>query len=253
MILSRILQRHPIPMQAHFEFVLVLTYALPETSLQSLLPPGLTLDTWNNYAFVAIALVQTRNMRPAFAPSTVSKDFFLSGYRIFTRFKTRSGKSIRGLRILRSDTDSDLMVRWGNRLTHYGYRKAGVQLRRDNNILEIEISTPSREADLHVRAHLAAEPDPLPQGSPFPDLQTARRFAGPLPFTFDYEHETNSIIRVQGVRRDWNPRPTSVEVLKNSFIEKEPFASGHPVLASAFHIADVPYRWKRGIRETLEA
>jgi hypothetical protein len=252
-ILSRILQRHAIPMQAHFEFVLVLTYAVPCTNLQTLLPPGLTLDSWNNYGFVAIAMVQTRNMRPAFAPSIFGKDFFLSGYRIFTRFKTRSGRSLRGLRILRSDTDSDLMVRWGNRLTHYGYRKADIDLRRDNDMLDIKILTPSSEADLHVRAHLSVEPDPLPQGSPFPDVQTARRFAGPLPFTFDYEPETNSIIRVQGVRQDWNPRSTRAEVLKNSFIEKEPFASGNPILASAFHIADVPYRWKRGIRETLGA
>jgi uncharacterized protein YqjF (DUF2071 family) len=251
-IASRFLQRHPFAMQAHFEQVLVLTYALPATTLLSLLPPGLSLDTYENYGFLAIAMVQTRDMRPASTPRIVGKDFFLTGYRIFTRFQTAAGRSLRGLRILRSDTDSDLMVRWGNRLTHYHYRKADVDFSCNGSILEANIRTPSHEADLHVRANLA-ETASLPEGSPFPDLQTARRFAGPLPFTFDYETQTNSIIRVRGVRKDWDPKPTRVEILQNSFIAKDPFAAGNPVLASAFHLSDVPYRWKQGVREKLTA
>lgn len=240
-------------MQAHFEHVLVLTYALPAATLQPFLPPGLTLETYNDLGFLAIAMVQTRNMRPSFAPSIFGRDFFLTGYRIFTRYRTRSGRNLRGLRILRSDTDSDIMVRWGNRLTHYSYRKAEADIRNSSSTLEIRISAPSHEADLHVRAHLANNPAPLPEGSPFPDLRTALRFAGPLPFTFDYEPETNSIVRIQGVRSRWNPQPTRVDILQNSFLDKEPFASALPILASAFHLAHVPYRWKRGIREALES
>jgi uncharacterized protein YqjF (DUF2071 family) len=249
---SRILQRHPIPMQANFEHVLVLTYALPATTLQPLLAPGLTLDTYNDLGFLAIAMVQTRNLRPSFAPSILGKDFFLTGYRIFTRYRTAAGRTLRGLRILRSDTDSDSMVRLGNRLTHYSYRKADVVVSCSSDLLEIGVSSPSREADLHVRAHLSSDPAPLPEGSPFRHLEIARRYAGPLPFTFDYEAETNSIIRIQGVRRDWNPQSTRVEVLRCSFIEQEPFAKAKPVLASSFHLSHVPYQWKRGIREALE-
>lgn len=236
-------------MQAEFEHVLVLTYALPEACLRPLLPRGLVLDTYEDFGFVAVAMVQTRNMRPRFAPKVAGRDFFLTGYRIFTRYRTALGRTLRGLRILRSDTDSDFMVRWGNRLTHYGYRKAEVEYQADGNTLEIKIRTVGEEADLHVRALLAKEPAALPQGSPFPDLRIARKYAGPLPFTFDYEAETDSIIRVEGVRQAWDPKSTAVEVLQNTFLERGPFASGHPVLASAFHIANVPYRWKSGVRE----
>ena len=249
----RFLTRHPLPMRAQFEQVLVLTYAFPETTLLPLLPPGLFLDTYEKLGFLAVAMVQTRDMRLGFAPRFTGRDFFLTGYRIFTRYRRPSGQVLRGLRILRSDTDSEFMVRWGNRLTHYGYRKASVDYRTDVRMLEIKIQSSSAEADLHVRAHLAAEPAPLPQGSPFPNLQVARKFAGPLPFTFDYEAETQSIIRVQGVREIWNPQPTEVEVLRNTFIEKEPFCSAPPILASAFHLANVPYRWKRGVREPVTA
>jgi hypothetical protein len=245
------LKGHPLPVQAHFEHVLVLTYAMAASKLRLLTPPGLTLDTYEDWGFLAIAMVQTRNLRPRFAPKFIGRDFFLTGYRIFTRYQTQSGRSLRGLRILRSDTDSEFMARWGNRLTHYGYRKAAITYRAGNGLLEVKVDTPAAEADLHVRAHLEKEPAPLPEGSPFPSLQAARKFAGPMPFTFDYEEETNSVIRVQGVREEWNPETVHVDVLRNSFIEREPFASAHPILASAFHLADVSYRWKRGVREAL--
>lgn len=240
-------------MQAQFEQVLVLTYALPASTLQSLLPPGLVLDTFENLGFLAIAMVQTRAMRPSFTPRFLGRDFFLTGYRIFARYRRPSGQVLRGLRILRSDTDSEFMVRWGNRLTHYGYRKADVRYKGNLRNLEIEVKSPSGEADLHVLADLTSEPARLPKDSPFPDFQVARKFAGPLPFTFDYEAETQSIIRIQGVREAWNPKPTNVEVLRNTFIEQEPFRSAHPLLASAFHLTNVPYRWKRGVREAATA
>ncbi len=101
-----LLQGHLLAMQAHFEEILVLTYALPQSTLTPLLPPGLLLDTFEGYGFVAVAMVQTRDMRPSYTPRLIGKDFFLTGYRIFTRYRTRSGRSLRGLRILRSDTDS---------------------------------------------------------------------------------------------------------------------------------------------------
>src|SRR5438552_4181764 len=79
------------------------------------LPPGLQLDTWQGRGFVAIALVQTRGLRPVGLPARLGQDFFLSGYRIFARFTPASGRqrTLRGLRILRSDTDRRLMVLFG--------------------------------------------------------------------------------------------------------------------------------------------
>ncbi len=102
-----------------------------------------------------------------------------------------------------------------------------------------------------MRAHLAMAPAGLPAGSPFPSLQVARKFAGPLPFTFDYDAQTHSIIRVQGVRAAWDPKPTRVEVLRNTFLERASFADAHPILASAFYLCNVDYRWKRGVRERV--
>jgi hypothetical protein len=245
------LRRHPVPVTAFFRHSLVLTYAFPKTILEPLLPPGLMLDAFRDLGFVAIALVDTQSLRPSFCPAAFGRDFFLAGYRIFARRRTSTGRNLRGLRIVRSDTNRALMVRWGNRLTHYHYHLAKVDFQVRGNLMEIGIKTPRAEADLRVVADLATEPAGLPVESPFADLREARLFAGPLPYTFDYEQETHSIIMIQGVRQNWKPQPVKVEVLQNTFFQHAPFNTAKPVLANAFHLANIPYRWERGVREAL--
>ena len=64
------LQRHPIPMTCQFDHGLVVTWAVPAQALEPLVPPGLELDTYDGrWGFVVIALVQSRNLRPAFLPA----------------------------------------------------------------------------------------------------------------------------------------------------------------------------------------
>ncbi len=245
------LRRHPIPVVAFFRHSLVLTYALPQAVLRPLLPPGLSLDTFDDFGFLAIALVQTESLRPVFLPKFLGQKFFLSGYRIFTRFTTSAGRTLRGLYILRSDTNSALMVSAGNLLTHYHYRRASVSILESGGDLEVKIDTPDAKADLHVVAKLSATSEGPPDGSPFADLHQARLFAGPLPFTFDYEEQTHSIVMIEGLRAHWKPRPIPVEVLRNTFFEEDRFLGVRPLLANAFYVANVDYRWRRGVVESF--
>ncbi len=238
------LKRHPIPISAFFRHSLVLTYAFPPKVLEPLLVPGLVLDTWHDQAFLAVALVQTEDLRPSFLPRAMGRNFFLSGYRIFTRLAGSQSK--RGLKILRSDTDMPVMVRVGNWLTHYNYHLCQSTLEERAGELHWSIETPRCEADLKVVARLGGVPTQLPEGSPFATFAEARRFAGPLPYTFDYEKETGSIIAIRAVRQEWDPQPVEVDVRRNMFLEREPFRRAAPILANAFHVGDVPYRWQRG-------
>jgi hypothetical protein len=242
-----LLKRHPIPVSAFFLHSLVLTYAFPPEVLQPLLPAGLVLDTYRGFALLAVALVQTKDLRPAFLPAAMGCNFFLSGYRIFTRL-AGSAQSKRGLRILRSDTDHPWMVRAGNLLTHYNYHLCKATLEERGREIRWTIRTPRAEADLEVLARLTDNPAPLPCASPFGTLAEARRFAGPLPYTFDYEEATHSIIGIPAVRQSWNPEPVGVEVRCNTFLDQEPFCRAKPILANAFHVQDVPYQWQRGRR-----
>jgi uncharacterized protein YqjF (DUF2071 family) len=253
MPLAYILKRHPLPISAHFEHLLALTYALPAEVLHPLIPRGLELDTYDGHAFMAVATVRTRGLRPSFLPRAFGRDFFLTGYRVFARFRKADGQTLRGLRILRSDATSVSMVRWGNRLTRYGYRKADVEWNRYGGALHFKVTTPGAEADLEVTADIGGMPGALPTGSPFPDVETARRFVAPLPYAFDYESETDSMIVVLGHRSKWVPQPVDVQVQKNTFFEAMPFRGVQAQLANAFYIGDVQYRWDRGCREAIVA
>jgi hypothetical protein len=238
------LRRHPLPIAAHFRHSLVLTYAYPRELLEPLLPPGLALDTHGEHGFAAVAMVQTEHLRPSFLPSALGLDFFLTGYRLFVR--VARAPSLRGLYILRSDADRRAMVVLGNLLTHYRYRLAAISCVQRDGRLEIRVHTPGHQADLDVVADLDSRPAALPERSPFKALSDARRFAGPLPYTFDYEHLSRSIIAVRAVRATWDPQPIAVEVRAANFFSSPPFAAAEPILANAFYVGDVDYRWERG-------
>ena len=92
------------------------------------------------------------------------------------------------------------MARAGNLLTHYKYRVSEVETSARKEELACRITTRDHLADLHVTANLTGAEE-LPAKSPFPTLHDARRFAGPLPYTFDHEVQTQSIIVIKGVRK----------------------------------------------------
>lgn len=243
------LRRHPVPIEAHFDHCLALTYAVPADVLRPLLPPGLELDTVGSHGFVAVALVQTRSLRPAGLPKRLGQDFFLAGYRVFVRFRSENGRTLRGLRILRSDADRWRMVIGGNLLTHYNYHHCDARLAAASNRIHACVTTPDGVGDLDVTADLDSHA--LPEGSPFPTVHEARRFAGPLPFTFDYEAETDAVVAIEAARTNWAPAPIAVNVRRLSFFDQPAFAGCTPTLAAAFHVSNVDYRWHRGVRHPL--
>jgi hypothetical protein len=243
------LRRHPLPIAAHFDHCLTLTYALPPDVLRPLLPPGLELETFEGHGFVAVALVRTRSLRPAGLPPACGHDFVLAGYRIFARFRGSDGHTVRGLRILRSDADRRSMVAGGNLLTRYNYHHCSASLDENTHDIRVRIETTDGAADVDITAHLTDHA--LPAGSPFAALRDARRFAGPLPFTFDYEPETDGMIAIRATRAGWRPSPVAVDVRRLAFFDDPRFKAATPILAAAFHVKDIDYRWERGVRYAL--
>jgi hypothetical protein len=242
-----LLKRHPFAVSAFFRRSLVLTWAFPPEALEPLLAPGLALDTFGGRAFLAVALVQTERMRPSFLPAVFGCDFFLSGYRLFVRKRTE-----RGLQILHSDTNRRLLVVAGNLFTRYHYRLCRAEIAPEACGLHWRIRTRGGADDLDLLERWSVV-SPVPAGSPFATERDARRFAGPLPFTYSYEPESHSIVAVRGIRREWNPTPADVAVRRAAFLEREPFLGAAPVLAAAFTVRAVPYQWTRGVRTRLEA
>jgi len=234
------LKNHPFAVEAFFTSSVVLTFAFPKSQLEALIPECLTLDTLNDeWAFIAVALVQTKNLRPKGFPEITGNDFMLAGYRIFVRYTTTTGKKLRGLYILKSETNKKLMQLFGNLFTHYNYTTTDLQAREEDNKMQIT----SLQSGLNIRIE-SHDDVKLPIGSPFKDWKEARRFAGPLPFTFTYNHETAEVLIIEGVRENWVPQPVAVIDYYIPFIQSSTLSNG--VLANAFIIRDIPYQWKKG-------
>ena len=239
------LRRHPFPVVAWFDQVVALSFAFPASILQPLVPEPLELDSYEGLGFLTVALVWTRNLRPAGFPKPLGQDFFLSGYRVFTRLQDESGRRLRGLRILRSETDQRRMVWMGNLLTRYNYSHVRVECEKTDANTRIRSwkadGTPSLDLSFDQEQTNAT----LPPGSPFPDWKTARRFAGPMPFTFSPEAD-GSVTVIEGTRENWTPRPVVVHEWRVALFDEPPFRGTAPVLANAFAVESIPYRWERG-------
>jgi uncharacterized protein YqjF (DUF2071 family) len=235
------LKNHPFAVETFFKTSLVLTYAVPKDELKSLIPECLELDTFNDqWAFIAVALVDTKALRPKGFPAFMGNDFILIGFRVFVRYTTNEGKRLRGLYILKSETNKKKMSFWGNIFTHYNYSTTDIQL--SNNGEKIIVS--SAKSDLDIEVAINKDNVAIPAGSPFKDWKEARRFAGPLPFTFTYNSKTKDVLIIEGVREKWIPKPTEVVKSNIGFLNQKAFKS--IVLANAFVIENIPYYWKKG-------
>lgn len=239
------LRTHPFAVDAFFDHSLVLTYALPVSTLLPVLPGCLTPDSWNEkWGFVAAAFVSTRHLRPAGFPVWMGRDFILSGYRIFVRYTDMRGRRLRGLYILRSVTNKRIMSFSGNLFTHYHYKTADLKM----NTSAERILVSSKKEHIHIEAHCSSEAT-LPAGSVFENWQQARRFAGPLPFTFSVNEKKNQVVIIEGMRESWTPQPINIVQEQVGWLQQEAFAEKK--LASAFLVSGIPYHWKKGRTELL--
>jgi uncharacterized protein YqjF (DUF2071 family) len=235
------LKNHPFAVEAFFDSSTVLTFAVPKEQLQNLIPECLQLDTFQDkWAFVAVAIVQTKELRPKGFPKFMGNDFFLIGYRVFVRYTSNKGKNLRGLYILKSETDKKKMEFMGNIFTHYNYTTTDINQSETDGTNELS----SLKSNFKLKLDLTEKEISLPENSPFADWKEARRYAGPLPFTFTYNQETKEVLIIEGVRQNWTPNP--VKVIDYEFEFLDTLKLQNPILANAFVIRNIPYQWKKG-------
>lgn len=240
----KFLKNHPFAVEAFFDSSVVLTFAVHKEELQTLIPGCLELDTFQDkWAFIAVAMVQTKNLRPKGFPKCMGNDFYLIGFRIFVRFTNRMGKRLRGLYILKSETDNRRMEVLGNVFTHYNYNTTDISEKTEGGLRVIS----SKKSNFHLVIEQTANEVNIPDGSPFINWKDARKFAGPLPHTFTYDKEDNTVLIIEGVREDWKPEPIKVNSYHFEFLKS--LKLQNVVLANAFEIKNVPYYWKKGRKE----
>jgi len=260
------LHRHPVAIRTHFDHSLVLTWAFRPEVLAEYLVDGLTLDTYTGadgvaWGFAAVAVVKLNRLRPAFAPLSIGFSDVMVGYRVFCTMQVPRGRrrgpgsgpttegkaqdhqlTLRGLRIVGSRTTNRLLQFGANASTRYSYGRMSSRVEQVGQVLEVQLRTEDHSADLTARAYLD-RPD-LPAGSVFADAREARRFAGPLPYTFS--PDPDGIVVVEADHNRWVPAPVAVEVDEATFFDHGPFAGAERRLSNAFYLTDVDYGWRPG-------
>ena len=135
------------------------------------------------------------------------------------------------------------MILIGSLFTTYRYHHLEVDWERSSSK---DVVTASNGFRFEVDS--SGETPGLPAGSPFSGWRQARRFAGPMPFTFSYEEKTREVTIIEGARQTWTPRPVKAIDWKIPFLDREDLNG--PALANAFVVDEVPYHWRRGRVET---
>ena len=239
------LRCHPFAVVARFERVVAVSFAFPEAVLHPLVPEGLEIDTHEGLGFLTVAMVWTKKLRPAGFPGFLGQDFLLVGYRVFTRLREESGRRLRGLKIIRSETDKKRMVWAGNMLTAYNYHHVNVRVAESGSETTVETSLAEGTRTVVLTFGRPDEGVALPVGSPFGDRHTARLFAGPMPFTFSPRSD-GSFVVIEGSRQNWTPRPIPINNWEVGLFQEETFKGTKPILANAFSVEGVNYRWEKG-------
>jgi hypothetical protein len=235
------LKNHPFAVEAFFESSIVLTFAVTKEQVEKLIPAPLVLDTFKDkWAFIAVAMVRTKNLRPKGFPKCMGNSFFLIGYRIFVRYTNTAGKRLRGLYILKSETNKRKMTFLGNLFTHYNYSTTDIFQKTFGSDKIIR----SNKSNIELIIEQSQGEIKIPEGSPFSDWKEARRFAGPLPHTFTCKKENGTVLIIEGVRQNWKPEPINVKSYFFDFIHS--MNLNNAVLANAFEINSIPYSWKKG-------
>ena len=133
------------------------------------------------------------------------------------------------------------MQLFGNIFTQYNYTTTDITVTKHEESLHIHSDHSGFEVSIDTKENETIE---LPAGSPFPGWKEARRYAGPLPFTFTYNVASKKVLIIEGVRENWTPAPVRVLDYRFSFLNEMNFH--YMRLANAFIIKNIPYYWKKG-------
>ena len=231
----------PFPVKAWFDTFVVLFFSIDKNKMMEQLPYPLNPDCYKEHALLAVAIVKTKNFRPSFLPSWMGMKFNLVGYRFLSTYQLNETKSIRGLKIIKSQTDQKFMKFFGDKLSQYKFNYNPIKIETRDDLVIIE----GEGIDIKLRVHENPSNTPLPTQSVFENWPSARKYAGPLLYTFEINMFQKQISITEGTRKNWTPKPIEVISYDLEFLKQENISSLQPMLSAAFQVTNIPYSWKK--------
>jgi uncharacterized protein len=120
----------PVVMLQRWERLLFLHWRWDVDVVQRMLPPGLTVDTFQGAAWLGIVPLFMRNVRPRFVPAVPLVSDFLE-LNVRTYVYDRDGRP--GLYFFSLDCDQPLAVETARRLLHLRYEHAAIAAKIDGD------------------------------------------------------------------------------------------------------------------------
>jgi hypothetical protein len=235
----------PFAIKTWFDCFIVLIYSVDKEKAGALLPYPLIHEEHGGKALMAAAFVKSKKFRPAFLPAFMGTSFNLVGYRHMASYQRSDGKKIRGLKIIQSGTNRKFMQLGGNELTQYKFNYNPIVIENNNG----NISMQGDGVKIIAKENLSDTEIPLPANSIFESWTHARKYGGPLLYTFEVEPASKTVIITEGSRKHWQPRPVEIIEADIDFFKQSPYAEMNPVLSAAYLVKNIPYSWKKAVKD----
>src|SRR5215217_2870410 len=113
-----------VVMLQRWEHLLFLHWKYDPADVQATLPPGLTVDRWNDSAWLGVVPLFMRDVRPRFVPAIPMLSDFLE---VNLRTYVYDEKGRPGIYFYSLDCDQPLVVEAARRLLHLRYEHAKIE------------------------------------------------------------------------------------------------------------------------------
>ncbi len=250
-----LLKRKPFQIQSTLRDCLVFSYALEPSYVEPYLAPGLALETLKQkhqqFALISVGFYNFELFRPSIFPEFLGQSLINCDYRLHVRYKHKSGKIIRGTKILRSDTNKHWLSSFGNFFSHAFFNLADMKLVKNPMEIVCKVRSAYNQANLDLKIKLDTFPVPLPKDSEFTEHSQAKYLLEQMLQLIAYERKTHSLILQPVKIPHFKPKPVSLDIHKINFFEQAPFKSAKPRLLSAFYLNDTECLLPSSEREVL--
>jgi uncharacterized protein YqjF (DUF2071 family) len=216
--------------------------------MSSILPAPIAPDIYEGHAFLSIVVGQMEKMRPRFVP----RIFGVSYNQVVYRLVVRIGDE-RGVHFLRSDSDSRIMVWFGNRMSFFKFHHAEINSGEDGTDFRFDlVSKGPIPAGIQARFDISSADREPPRDSVFNEHDEAKHWLVELFTAFDVNQDADRLDVVRIDRGEWDISFVAGDVGEYEFMTAgRPFTDQTAVIDSVIYAGDIPYLWHRLERRSL--
>lgn len=230
--------KNPLTMVGLLRNCWLFAYGTPVEEARRLLPASLEPVVYGGAAFWNVVVCRIEGMRPKGVPPIVGFDYWHVAYRLYVRFRTKTGEPIEGLYFLRSDCDSRLMAAAGNLVTDFNFNVARIRIDETAEATQLTVESPTAPVQVLLNGNVPSRP----ADSVFKDGTAAAAALKYKPFGISILPDGNAnIVRIIREESAWVAHEQNVvSATWGYFHDKKVRFEG------CYRVDPIQYQWNRG-------